>query len=535
MAISNNQDPIKVERVFLTLFLTGLTVFLAWFGLTKGMPLIGLAIPAVAVLSWLLGRPEILLVVFLFADTAKLLLPGVTKAIGVPEVFQTLVIGWAFLDAAVRRKKRPYSFRRDMDPWMGIFALNMLLIMLTRGSGFRISGGSTYGGTGYLLLFLAIIFYFAAIRIDFPSRYMKTLLWSLFIASLIPAVTEILVAFSGGGFFWLTAFVDTSVEKILYEGSTEGGVQRWASVASVGTMLIPLAFVLCRKSWSLFFLFLVSLGLVAMSGFRGRILSTSVTLFCITLYNSKNRGRILIFWILAGLVGLGLLMVTAPMLPRAVQRAVSFIEFLPVDPDIVRRADNSSTWRFDLWRDYCIPNVPKYLLIGRGIAQDITGFAWLQANWYGSAEFYYHMGRYHSGPFSLLLDFGLAGTVSFTVFFLLALIDGWKTIRRVRSADPDPLVFRYYVYLTIITTYRFFAFYFIFGDVRESLPQMLVVVIQMRILKKNFLMESPLEGGVQTPDRLVEFIPPKAGIVKTVPGTSFKPVNRWARPGAAKR
>jgi len=35
---------------------------------------------------------------------------------------------------------------------------------------------------------------------------------------------------------------------------------------------------------------------------------------------------------------------------------------------------------------------------------------------YGTAEFYNFMGRYHSGPFSLLLDFGLLGTISFTAF-----------------------------------------------------------------------------------------------------------------------
>jgi len=479
-------DEIKIQRGLLTAFLLVVCVFSAWFGFSRGIPAAGLLIPAVAVTCWFYGNPGRLLLAALFFESASIVIPGIPSILGVKSLFYVLTIGWAVLHGAFRERGTPSLAWARQDFWLFLFAGNLLFLMVMRGSGFALLGSRTFGGTQYLFLFIAIGFYFSAIRMRIENRLVKKLLWVLFIAAIIPAVTEVLVTLSGG-FFWLSAIVDTRAEQLMIEGMDEAGVQRWGAVGSMGSTLIILAFVLCKKTVLRYGLFLAALVLVALSGFRGRIFAAGVIVFCLSLYDAKSPSKVLLFWVLAGVAGLAFLMVAAPFLPRAIQRAVSFIEFIPVDHEIAKGASGSRDWRFDLWRDYCIPNVPRYLLIGRGIAHDISGFAWLQAHWYEGSEFFYYMGNYHSGPFSLLLDHGLIGTVAFTLFFSLITRDAWRTLKRARTAPQDPLIFRYYAYLTILMTYRFFSYYLIFGDVRESLPKMLLTAIQLRVLKKNLI------------------------------------------------
>jgi hypothetical protein len=265
-------------------------------------------------------------------------------------------------------------------------------------------------------------------------------------------------------------------------------------------------------------LIFIALVLVGMTGFRSRMFAVTVLIFITSTYYSKKRAKTIFLWMLAGLAMFGFLMIAAPMLPRAIQRAVSFIPFIPVDLGVVERAAGSSDWRFELWRDYCIPNVPKYLLIGRGIAHDITSFAWLQYSWYHSSEFFYYMGKYHSGPFSLLLDYGLPGTISWVSFFLLVISDAWKTVRRY-AVHQDSLAARYYVFLTILMTYEVFNFFVIFGDVDSGLFRFLATAAQLRILKKNFLMESLPVADVKA-----------VKSVKPGQSASLKPQNPRARP-----
>jgi len=500
MTVSNAQDPVKIQRALLTLFLVGASVFLAWFGLSRGMPLVGLAIPVVAVVSGLLGRPEFLLMTALFAVRAKMKIPGFPDTLGVYELFQGLIIGWAMLDVALRKRKSRDSYNGGMDLWLILFLINLFLIISVRGFGLARGGGTTWGGASYVTLFLSLLFFFSAVRIRIRPEQIRALLWVMLGGAIVPIVVELLVAYSGGAFFWLTEFFSTGAESLVMEGLSEEGISRFKGAGGLASVLIPLAFVLCRKKIYQMFWLLTALALISLSGFRSGMVSIAMLIFLLTVYDSKSRVKTILFWVFVGVAGLAFLMVAAPMLPRAVQRAVSFFEFIPVDPDIAQRAGGSSTWRFDMWRDYCLPHVPQYLLVGRGLAREISGFAWLQGSWYASGEFFYHMGRYHSGPFSLLLDYGLLGTVSFTTFFLLAIREGWTTLRRVNPQQVDRIVYRFYVYLVVRLTYGIASFFLIFGDVRESLPQLLITFVLMRIVRKNLLEPNLTEVGCQISD-----------------------------------
>lgn len=515
MKETNSSDATKLQHLLLVGFLILATLGLVHFGFIRNMPVLGLLIPVIGIVSWIISRPALLFCSVLLVENAQLLIPGVTATIGVSELFQVLMLAWAVSDVSIRHQKRPFSFQRSPDLWMILFALNMAMIMMVRGSGFAIFGGSVYGGTAYLSMFLSISFYFLAVRIRLSDRYVRVLLWMLLAGALIPPIVQGAVVFLPAGAGWMEKFVAVNAEAVQREQLSESGIVRWSTLAPVAYALVPVAYVLCRRKDSRFVLIALAFVLVGMTGFRSRIFQIGALVFFAGLIFSKNRKKTLVLWILAGLAVFCLLMITAPILPRAVQRGISFIPFVPVDADIAERAALSSTWRFELWRDYCIPNVPKYLIIGRGIAHDIAQFAWLRSSWYGSSEFFYYMGRYHSGPLTLLLDLGLPGAVGFTLFFLYTVKDGWTTVRRSASKQ-DTLIARYYIYLTLLMSFEVFYYYFIFGDVRSGLFRLLVIAAQLRILKKNFLMEDSPKVNVQVVESS-NGLPP-----------SLKPVNRWA-------
>lgn len=514
MKPSSAHDAIRIQRALLTILLVLGSIVLVRVGLTRNLPILGLLIPLIGMASWFLGRPEVLFCTILLSKNARLLIPGLTATLGISELLQILLVGWMILEKAVKHRRHPFSSRPGVDRWMIFFALNMAMIMVVRGSGFALLGGSVYGGTAYVSMFLSIICYFAAIQVQFNERQIRLLLWMILIGAAVPALVQMASAASPAGFGWLTKFIGAETEQVIEEQAKEGGIARWTMLAFVSYALIPVAYILFRKKSIRLILIVLAFILVAMAGFRSRIFQTGAMVFLVSIYFSKTRLRTFTMWALAGVLVLGFLMITAPVLPRAVQRAVSFIPFLPVDVAIAERAGESSTWRFELWRDYCIPNVPQYLLVGRGIAHDITGFAWLQSKWYGTADFYYYMGRYHSGPFTLLLDLGLPGFMTFTLFFLLVLKDSWSTMRRYAS-KCDTILSRYYIYLTLLMSFEVFNYYFIFGDVRSSLFRMLMIAAQLRIFKKNFLMEDSQKVNVQVVESSNGLLP------------SLKPVNRW--------
>lgn len=484
-------DSIKVERALITGVLFLISVVLGYYAVVNNNILIGLILPGVALLSWIYGRPEILFLSIVFTDGAALLIPGLSS-IGVPQFLQGLMLGWAVLNTAFQKKAHPYSINPAHDIWMFLFLLNLLMIMSVRGAGFAMLGSSTYGGTVYLKLFLLLLFYFAAIRVSLPEKYIKPLLVGLVIATLIPAIVDMLLYFYQERFWFLTKLIDAGSVELAESKDTESAVARLSSFRYIGMALLSVAFVLIQKKWARLFVISLVFVLVALTGFRSLLVQVGILVFICSIFFSKERIKTLAFFgIIAG-SGLIALFIITPILPLAMQRTLSFIPFLPVDSSVALGAQGSADFRFDMWRDYCLPAVTKYLLIGRGVASEISEFAWLQASWYGSAEFFYHMHRYHSGPFSLLLDFGLVGTVSFLAFFILTIIDACKTLRN-HTYGRDNLLFKYYGFLTISMGYRLFHFIFIFGDVTSSFFSMLMIAIQLRIFKKNFLIE-PLQG-----------------------------------------
>ena len=488
-------DSVKIKNGLIIGVLMVLSVFLGYYSVKTGFLAIGFLIPAIGLASWMFGRPATLLVFVMFLSVTRFTLPQFANALSLSNLYLAVLIGWALLDAALRSDKRSFSYSMNIDFWLIIFSINLMLVISVRGFGMAIFGGTTFGGAAYIALFLAILAYFSMVRIRLYEKHVRYIIWGVLAGSAIPMIVEVCIYFFEGQAWWLRAYFDLgAVGNLLMEKFKQsGGIERWESFGGFAFSIIPVAYILCKKKGVRFVLIALVFLLIGMTGFRNRIVRAGMLIFVFSMYFSRDRGKTFLFWIGMGLLGFVILLLVSGHLPLVMQRSVSFLPFIEVDEVVSNRAANSSNWRFDLWLNYCLPNVPRYLLVGKGLAQDYTQYAWLDESWYHTGEFFYYTGAYHSGPFSLLLDYGLLGTISFSAFFILHVLDGWKTIQRFNLRTDESLIARYYIYLTVLMTYEMFGFYFIFGDVDTMMLRLIFIVVQMRVLKKNFILGKVLD------------------------------------------
>ena len=79
-----------------------------------------------------------------------------------------------------------------------------------------------------------------------------------------------------------------------------------------------------------------------------------------------------------------------------------------IDPMAKMDAEASSEWRVKMWREV-IPQIPHYLLVGKGYGFSATEQAQLGQKMEGVEL----VGDYHNGPLSVILPFGIFGSIGF--------------------------------------------------------------------------------------------------------------------------
>ncbi len=486
----SQKNETEVKRGLLTTVFLVITVFVAFQAVRQNNPLLIGGIITFPLLAWLLGNPSALLVGLFLTGAAGLLLPGLPGGLTLRHLFQAVIIGWAIIYTALSGVRG-----REKDPVTAIlflFLLNLALIMAVRGFGLGALGGSVYGGTAYILLALNFLFYSAAIKINLEEKHLRLIFFGTLICSVIPFLAQVSVYVTGGGTAFLSNFIKIyevkAVSDALMEGQTSGDV-RWASISGIRQALITIALVLpaVRKRKPVFWgLIAIAFYAALVTGFRGQIIGMGAVVFAWLIYDSKNRKQTFFGLLALGLLGWVLALVVIPFLPLMAQRALSFLPFATdriADKMMLRGAEGSIDFRIDIWK-MAWDELPRYLLIGRGFVEDITQFAWLQGHWYQSVDFFYYMHNYHSGPLSLLVDFGLAGLVLGVAFMWVVASRSVKTVRRFCIGKND-LIARYYAFLTIQFIYFCFSYFFIFGDVRESFPFMILVAVQLKIFGRE--------------------------------------------------
>ncbi len=193
-----------------------------------------------------------------------------------------------------------------------------------------------------------------------------------------------------------------------------------------------------------------------LSGFRGALVLYVMTFAFLFYLEGLHHTRLLLPVIFTLLMGGGLLTLFASRLPLPIQRTLTIMPFIPVDPLATLDAEGSSEWRKEMWREV-LPQIPQHLILGKGFTYSATEEAEM-----GTYEQHTELvGDYHNGPLSLILPLGLPGVIAF-VWFLVA---GMKALyQNYRFGDPayhhlNLFLFAYFVVRVIFYCLVFGSFY----------------------------------------------------------------------------
>ncbi|NBR85032.1 MAG: hypothetical protein EBS84_03175 [Proteobacteria bacterium] len=332
--------------------------------------------------------------------------------------------------------------------WVRSVALPLLLLgvivavtVVFRGFGSRALGSEMWGAKRYLGVLGAILGYFALTSARIPPARAK-LMAGIFFLSGVTAIFSDLAFAGGSAFYWLFLFFPTDVA--FNQAITAGSLQRftgmaWMAQAGYWFMLLRYGIrgvVDVRRPWRLLVfsaLFMVGL----FGGFRSSIILFAL-LFLAQFWFERLLWTKLFLVVCLGSLLLGSLIVAfADRLPMPVQRSLSFLP-IQVHPAARQDAQGTLDWRLQMWR-VVLPEVPQYLWLGKGYTFSGTDYQLMQEairrGLFTAYEDTLVSGNYHNGLLTLIIPFGLPGTLAFTAFLLA----GWRVLHRNYQHGPVSL------------------------------------------------------------------------------------------------
>ena len=396
------------------------------------------------------------------AAITPVFLPG-QAFLWVPLAF--LGIAFAIVNRFTNPEVRFISAPSITKPLLFLFASVLVIAVSHGGFGLRSFGSESYGGRNYVYIFAAIVgyFVFASQRIPLPKANSYVALFFLMgITALVPNL-----AFAGGrAWYFLFYFFPPvyALEQAVGSFSLEPEITRvlGLTAASIALLCWLLAHYglrnLFRKPLAIF-LFTVSLIGCLFCGFRVVLVIFALTLGLQFLFEGFYKNKGLVIGLLSGFVIGGIiLVVNVEKLPLVAQRTLSVLP-IRLNPIVERSSEGSTLWRVTMWKEL-LPEIPKYLLTGKGFAIDPTDLAFAEHNArYGNgAAGAIAAGDYHNGPLSLVIPLGIWGVIGFT---WLAFAGLQHLYRHYKYGDPE--LRRINTFLLSYFLARLILFVFVFG------------------------------------------------------------------------
>jgi hypothetical protein len=391
-------------------------------------------------------------------------------SLGISVLKRTLVRETEFIDALP-----------VLLPILVLAAVVFATSYLRGGAGFAVLGGGTYGGKRYLTLYAGIAGFLAMLAQRIPPEKARLFASLFFLGGLVNLVGSLAPIVPPELYFLFHAFPVTHNDLgSLASGPGESGPTRFlgASVACEAVFCFLLATnglrqMLTSKRWRLLLLAGV-MGVGLMGGFRSMFLILGMTLFFVFLFEGLFKSRYGFAFIVAGILGVGLLIPFANKLPLSMQRTFTVVPWLNLDPIARYDAEASSDWRLGIW-EVVWPEVPNYLWLGKGLgvsAMELDTANMLEdARKIDSAQLTILTGDYHSGPLTTLIPFGVWGGLA----WLSVLIASGRALYLNHKYGEDSLKIINRFLLAYFCT-KTVMFLFVFGCFYLDVPRFLGVV-----------------------------------------------------------
>ena len=436
----------------------------------RGLIISGICLPLALFLGYLLATPDDLASLFWLAVVLFLLalpfiilrhhaltivcwnLPVIAFFLPGKQLAGVLMAGLSLLLSIAswtfRRKNKLFIPSPATTYPLLILGIVLLITMAaTGGLHSNIFGSQQWGATRYVSIIGALVGYFAIIAHPVAPERAKLLTslyflsgtgWLLAIGFALVPNLNLLLAFFPTYVFQSNSLADLGMEIERFIGLSYG-----MQYLCLFMMMRYGIRGLCdwHRPWRAL-IFISAFGLGMYGGFRSLIVLFALLFLVQTYFEKLYRSSIFL-----GLLGIGFLSATlifafSDRLPLPIQRSISFIPGINLHPLAQQSAQDTYEWRLEIWKAV-LPDVPHYLLLGKGYGFDSTDFYFAErASAIAAARgfrvnaqdnAFLVSGDYHNGPLTLIIPLGIWGILAFAGFC-------WGSIRTLhrnfRYGDP---------------------------------------------------------------------------------------------------
>jgi hypothetical protein len=377
-----------------------------------------------------------------------------------------LSLGISVFQRMISKESQFINVPQLIWPLLCLVAVVAVTAKLT-GLGLRTFGGEVYGGKKYVYLLGGILGYFALSAHRIPIERKNLCIGLFFLGGIMAFIGDLIPIMPHSLYFIYWVF---NVNQYAFRPEGFGGdTMRLTGAVTVATAV--LSYMLARYGikgillfhkplrWLTFLLFSVY-GLFG--GFRGFIVTFALLLTIQFFLEGLHRTKLILILLFAGILGGLALIPLAPHLPYTFQRTLSFLP-LQVDPLARQDAQGSLDWRVQMWKAL-LPQVPRYLLLGKGLAITPDDYEMMGRNSPFQAVDPSQQGAalafdYHNGPLSVIIPFGIWGCLAF-LWFLAAGIRVLYT--NYRYSDPALQTVNRFLFAAFVTQTIYFLLFF--GD-----------------------------------------------------------------------
>ncbi len=342
--------------------------------------------------------------------------------------------GFSVLQYILNRRMHFISVPAVAKPLLFILGVVLLTARLTGGIGLNSLGGTgeNVGGKGYVSIIFAIMGYFALTAYKIPPQKAKLYVFLFYAGALSQAIANLALVISPGmSFIFLIFPTDQAGINALSNNTmapTGAGIVRLGGLsnAALAVLWLVLAFYGIRgildikRPWRAVVVLAATVAIMA-GGYRSHVITALVTIGVLFYLEGLTRSRLMPSLLLSGILCAAVALPFADQLPLNIQRSIAFIPGISLDEAAVANAEASTEWRINMWKNV-LPDVPKYLILGKGLSINLHELDMERAHltkgeMSGSGAAL--AGDYHNGPLSLIIPFGLFGVAGF-VWFLVA-------------------------------------------------------------------------------------------------------------------
>jgi hypothetical protein len=356
-------------------------------------------------------------------------------------------------------------------PLIALIGIVAITAKLDGGIGLRAFGSDVYGGKKYIFLIVGILGYFALTARPIPPQKAQKYVAYFCLGGALSCVRDFypLVPHFLTPIFWLIP--PLSLDTGLQLGTTRLVGTGWAATAVVAFLIARYGLrgiFLSGKLWRPI-VFFISIILIFFGGFRSALVTTGALIILQFFFEGMHRTKLMPFFIIL-LVGASVAAIPlASKLPFTFQRTLAVFPegWVHLSSDARLAAEDSTNWRIDMWKSL-IPQIPKYLLLGKGYTITMEDYAQIaslgaiQSADAGQQDLALSS-DYHNGPLSVILPFGIWGALAFLWFTGASL---WVMYRNFRYSDPALQATNTFLFSSYIVTTL--SFYFIAGGLADG-------------------------------------------------------------------